>query len=71
MSVNRMRGDAGILEALAQFDRREFADFGPALGGDLAVLGVGADHDAAGIGARRIFHEKRDWSARPSPGSRG
>ena len=45
-------GDPGILEALAQFDRRQFADLRPALGGDLAALGVGADHDAAGEFAR-------------------
>ena len=46
------RGDARILESLAEFGRREFRAYGPAFDRDLAVARVDPDRDAAGIKPR-------------------
>ena len=51
------RGDAGILEALRDFERGHLRGLGPAFDRDLAVARVEADRDAAGEFLRSALHQ--------------
>ena len=52
-------GDAGILEAPGDRQRRQFRGFRPAFDRDLAVAGVEPDGNAAGKGLGRLLHQLR------------
>lgn len=47
------------LEATSQVDHLDFADLGPAVGGDETVLGIQADDDLAREGAAGLADELR------------
>ena len=56
-------GDARVLETLRQFGRGEFGRLRPAFDGDLAVLRIDADRDAAGMRAAPLLSPAPDFSA--------
>ena len=47
----------GIFSALGQFGGLGATGFDPAAGGHLAVFGVDAHHDAAGVAGRQLVNE--------------
>src|SRR5690606_15893257 len=53
------RGDAIGLEAPGQINDLQFADLGPAVGGDEAIPGIQADDDLAGEGAAGLADKLR------------
>ena len=57
-------GDAGILEAPGDVERRKFGGFRPALDRDPAVARIEADRDALRPVARRLASPARDRAPR-------